>query len=120
MLNWPWVSRRAYDAVLDERDRLRIKVDGLTDDLVRLARVEHGLPEKKPAPRQSRSLPPLPENLRNLLSGFSNPIIAQQYEHEIRVQLRNGVNPDVLDNELRPARRTSGRVEENREGGRRR
>jgi hypothetical protein len=100
-LAWPWVSRRAYLAVVDERDRLRDRVDALTDNIVGLARVEHRLPERRPEQRTKREPTPLPTELRNLISGFRSPLIQAQMEHEIRNQLRAGANPKVLTEYVR-------------------
>ena len=100
-LAWPWVSRRALDAVADERDRLRVRVDHLSDELVQLARHSHGLSARKPEPRARREIKPLPTELRNLISGFANPIVQQQMEHEIRNRLRAGAKPDDLTHYVR-------------------
>ena len=102
MLNlaWPWVSRRAYLAVVDERDGLRARVTALTDDIVRLARVEHGLPERKPDQKR----PPafiMPATIKNLLTGFGTPMIAQQVEYGIRQQLQAGADPAEVERALR-------------------
>jgi len=59
MPRWPLVSRRAYDLAIEERDRLRSQVDRLLDDLVRLKRVEHRLPEA-PRPKREQAPPPPP------------------------------------------------------------
>ena len=56
-MNWPLVSRRAYDAVLDERDRLRKVNDDLTDHLTRLVRTSNGLTERKIEPKAPDPMP---------------------------------------------------------------
>lgn len=97
----PWVSRRAFDVVVDERDRLRERVDGLIGELVRLARKESGLPERAPDQRAPRKPTPLPTELRNLISGFSDPTIQAQLEHEARNALRTGTPEAEIVGQLR-------------------
>ena len=63
-MHWPYVSRRAYDLLVDERDRLRGRNDELTDHLVRLARTSNGLRELK----VEMSKPdPMPEEIQNMI-----------------------------------------------------
>ena len=92
-----------WDLAVDERDRLREQVDRLTGDLVRLARRASDLPERKPEQRAATKQPPrpLPTELRNLISGFDNPIVQYQMEHEVRNQLRAGASPDDLVRHVR-------------------
>lgn len=100
-MRWPWVSRLAYEAVADERDRLRAVVDRLTDDLVRLARKEHALPERRPEQRPANRPKPLPTELRNLISGFGSPVVQAQMEHEVRNAIRGGANAEDLAAKIR-------------------
>lgn len=57
-MRWPWVSRLAYEAVKDERDRLRAVNDRLTEQWVGITRVKAGLREKPKAARVPEEVPP--------------------------------------------------------------
>ncbi len=79
-MRWPLVSRRAYDVLLDERDRLRAANDQLTEHLVRMHRVEHGVAETPRAPR-----PPveeMPKSLVDYFDGLGNTAMARQLKRE--------------------------------------
>lgn len=69
-MNWPWVSRRAYDVVIDERDRLREQNDALLDHIRRVDRIEHGVPE---LPRQPRpAFEPMPQELLHYINSYGD------------------------------------------------
>lgn len=67
----PWVSRRAFEEVRSERDRLREQNDELTEQLVRLTRVRNGRPEKVPEPK-GNSNEPVPKKLREAIREFGS------------------------------------------------
>jgi hypothetical protein len=49
-MNWPpWVSKRAYDEVVRQRDRLEEQNDRLVDHAMRMDRIEHGTSEVAPS-----------------------------------------------------------------------
>lgn len=88
-MNWPWVSRLAYENVRDERDRLREQNDTLVEHLTRVQRRESGMPEmprEKPKPVE-----PVPQSIRRLLDGFS-PQVKKQLELEARQEHTAGVD----------------------------
>lgn len=66
----PWVSRLAYELVVEERDHLRAENQKLTDDLTRIHRREAGLPEEKPKPKKERK--PMPKRIHDYIEGFWN------------------------------------------------
>ena len=69
-MTWPWVSRRALDLALEERDRLRAQVDRLTDHLTRIERRQAGLPE---TPRKERPAPEaMPRELLRYIRGHAS------------------------------------------------
>ncbi|MCK5316311.1 MAG: hypothetical protein KAJ55_00275 [Anaerolineales bacterium] len=59
---WPLVSARAYELVLDERDRLRVQNDAYFEHLKRMDRLEHGVAELSPEKRKPAE-PVMPEIL---------------------------------------------------------
>ena len=79
-LQWPWVSRRAYDVLLDERDRLRAVNDQLTEHLTRMHRVEHGVAETPRAPKAK--VEEMPKSLDDYFNGLGNPSMAKQLRRE--------------------------------------
>lgn len=87
---FPWVSRRAYDAVCDERDRQRTLNEKLVAELVALARVRNGLPER--ARPQRRPAEPLPENIRDLINRWESPTSRREMTRQV-LMLRRGGKP---------------------------
>lgn len=74
-MRWPLVSRRAFDVLLDERDRLRVVNDELTSHLVRMHRVEHGVAE---TPRKLKPPPEaMPRSLVEYFNGLENRSMAK-------------------------------------------
>jgi len=69
-MKWPLVSRRAFDIVLDERDRLRARNDELHDSMIRIQRVRHGMKEA-PRPEPKPVVVQIPAEVRKLYAGFS-------------------------------------------------
>lgn len=96
MFRWPWVSRLAYDSVVDERDRLREQVAALTDSLTRIRRHEAGLHET-PRPER-RKLEPMPDRLKKHIEGFFNPSLRKQTRDGLyRRHARGESWPSIMD-----------------------
>jgi hypothetical protein len=75
-MKWPWVSRRAYDTVVEERNYLRDQMAWLLMHVQRMDRVEHGVPE---APRMPRPvLEPIPRSLLSFIDEFNSPSIRKE------------------------------------------
>lgn len=74
-MRWPWVSRRAYELLAEMLERERLRVDQLTDALIRLERKAAGLPERVPPTRPKREPEPMPSPLYDQIQGFANPSI---------------------------------------------
>ena len=87
-MKWPWVSRRAYDVLESERDRLREQNDALFDHFKRMDRVEHKLGEAVRPPRPEPE--PMPILVRNYIKGFANPQIQKTVEEQCKRRYRNG------------------------------
>lgn len=68
-MNLPWIARSTYEAVRDERDRLRDQVDRLLDAHVRIQRTEAGLPE---VAAQKREAEPMPVEVRARIEAWSS------------------------------------------------
>ena len=67
-MTWPLVSRRAYDLLVHDKQRLEAQVDKLIDDMTRQRRVEVGMPE---VPRPERKkLEPMPWELTQHIKGW--------------------------------------------------
>ena len=70
-MRWPWVSRRAYELLLEEREFLRGQIEALT----RISRASHGLPEEPRKPKTKRPTDPVPVEILELIAGFgSGPV----------------------------------------------
>lgn len=57
-MTWPLVSRRAFDLVCAERDRVLEQNAGLIDSLTRIQRAGAGLPELPAQPRKGKERVP--------------------------------------------------------------
>ncbi len=87
-MKWPWISRRAYDIVLDERDRLRAVNDQLTEHLVRMHRVEHGVAYTPRPPRAP--VEEMPKSLVDYFAGLGGTPTAKHLEREVKNRHRAG------------------------------
>lgn len=100
---WPWVSRRAFRLLLDERDRLRSQNDELVEQLTRLARVTNGLTE---LPARAHEPDPMPEEVRRIANRFQNPMIRQRVLALARELRRDGLEwdevPSVIESRIQP------------------
>ena len=67
-MTWPWVSRRAYDLLIRDVERLSTQNGKLIDDLTRQRRVEAGMTE---TPRQEgKPLEPMPYEFQQHIKGW--------------------------------------------------
>ena len=57
-MTWPWVSRLAYDEVVQQRNDLRLIRDRLTDEIIRMKRHEVGLRETPREVKAALQKPP--------------------------------------------------------------
>lgn len=89
---WPLVSRRAFDLVLEERDRLVEEVARQADRLVeqadkffahmkRIDRIEHGVGEVEREPR--KKLEPMPVVVKDYLDAIDNPSMQRFIRNEL-------------------------------------
>lgn len=88
-MKWPWVSRLAYDLVLDERDRLRAMCDKLTDDIVRIQRTKQGLREAPRPPKERVDLT-VPPDIIDMIAGFQSPAVKDEVERQAKQLRANG------------------------------
>jgi|TARA_R110000744_G_scaffold111935_1_gene210127 anti-sigma-K factor RskA len=79
----PWVSRTAYELLLDERDRLRAKADAWEDHSRRVTRSQQGLTEL-PAGRK-KAHEPLPSSLSRIISKFDSEHTRQGLRNSARL-----------------------------------
>ncbi len=85
----PWVSRTAYELLLDERDRLRAKNDGWEDHIRRVERKDRGMTEL-PAKRKE-TVDPMPPELERIINKFSSETIRQSLRNQARIaRVREG------------------------------
>lgn len=91
----PWVSRRAYDMLALESRRKDTIIDKLLDHQTRMERVERGLPERTPVTKAPR--PELPVEFAQILNGFDNQTVRDQWEQEIRKALSKGDTTGLLN-----------------------
>jgi len=95
-MKWPWVSRRAFDMVTDERDRLRAQNESLIDALTRMQRFQMGMTEK---PKENgRKMEPMPAPLKAHFDAIGNRSIRQhQMAEAYRRYAREGTWKGILD-----------------------
>ncbi len=84
-MKWPWVSRRAYDVLIDERDRLRVQNAELLEHVQRMDRVEHGVAETPRKPREDFGRPP--KLLDDYINGFASPALRKEM-HDRKWRMR--------------------------------
>tara|TARA_R110002074_G_scaffold3352_2_gene17944 strand:- start:3660 stop:3971 length:312 start_codon:yes stop_codon:yes gene_type:complete len=82
-MKWPWVSRMAYDLIVEERDRLRAKNDSWEDHVRRTDRKEKGMTE---LPAQKKAPPePIPPDLAYVIDKFSSETTRQLLRNQARI-----------------------------------
>jgi len=124
-MNWPWVSRLAYelvlrecerlqvelgttvaklayDTALDERDRLREKNDELTGHLTRMDRIDRGLGENPKPPRAP--IEPMPKDLLEYCNSYASRSLAKNmrdvaYRRHARGESWQDIMLDVMREE---------------------
>ena len=85
----PWVSRTAYELLLDERDRLRGKNDAWEDHIRRVTRSKEGMTEL-PTERKQPS-EPIPSSLNHIIDKFDSEHTRQGLRNSARLaHHRNG------------------------------
>ena len=92
------MSRRAFDLVLDERDRLRAEVDELMAHVKRMDRVEHGLlelPYERPAPPEG-----MPTELQEYVDGWQDRNIRREVVRSIVQARQDGKEWDQIIREV--------------------
>ena len=89
-MKWPWISRRAFDMVVEERDRLRVVNDQLTGHLVRMHRVEHGVAETPRPPKAKSRVEEMPRSLVDYFNGLGNASMAKQLSSQAKSLYRAG------------------------------
>lgn len=94
----PWVSRLAYETVVEERDRLREQNDSLIDGLTRIQRFQAGLAE---TPRPERKqVEPMPRELEEYCLKIGDPAIRQQTKREMYRRHQRGTPWSEMVREL--------------------
>ena len=104
-MNWLWVSRRAFDEVVRQRDRLETQNDKLVEHITRMDRTEHGLVETQPSgkPRE-----PMSPEVLNEIKRWKSPGSRTIMTHEAQKLYAQ----DKDDNEVLAALRQSNEAEE--------
>jgi len=94
-MKWPWVSRRAYDLVVEERDYLRQQVERLQEHHQRIDRIEHGVAE---VPRRERPpMQPIPKSFLDKLNAWASPAICKANRDAAFRRHAQGVSWDVIE-----------------------
>ena len=98
----PWVSRTAFDLLMDERDRLRKQNDELLDSFTRVRRKEAGMPDSHPRKRAiDEDLPP---EVFEYIKGFESDVMQAAVEEDVRRARKNGTSwveiIEILKNDI--------------------
>jgi hypothetical protein len=93
-MKWPWVSRRAYDAVIDQKDVLLDQNSKLIEHLSRKSRFEAGMSETPRAPVKVRE--PMPEVLRDNIAGGADSSMRRMRRTELERRYSRGESWDVI------------------------
>lgn len=96
----PWVSRRAYEQIISERDRLiahvsrlEARIDGLVDQVVRIQRATQGMSE---VPREPKPMKPMPDEIRTLIMSAGDSRIRAMQIREAWRRYQNAGDWDVV------------------------
>ena len=81
-MRWPWVSRAAFDLLLDERNRLRKQNDDMLDSVTRVRRKEAGMPESHVRNRELEE--DLPPEVFRYIRGFESEVMQANVEEDVR------------------------------------
>jgi hypothetical protein len=107
-VRWPWVSRLAFDAVREERDRLAREREQLLDQVGRLAdhrlrmdRVDRGLGEHPRPPKPEPE--PMPEEVEALIQRWDNGTIRDQLRMDAEAMYRKVGSWDRVADHMREA-----------------
>jgi hypothetical protein len=73
-----WVSRTAYDQLVNERDWLRSELTKAQDHAVRMERLTNGAPELPPKAR--KELPAMPKEIRDMINQWDSEITREHLE----------------------------------------
>jgi hypothetical protein len=122
-MRWPWVSRRAYDQVVAERDRALEMIimetvskqahemlqaecariveqnDRLIEHLTRMDRLEHGVTEEPRLPR--KQIPPMPNEIRDYIKGFASDQVRREIQRTAYMEYREAGDWEGVLNKLR-------------------
>jgi len=82
-IRWPWVSRTAYDLVIEERDRLRLQNDEWLDHARRVQRRKSGMTELPPQPREPQQ--PIPSSLTYVIDKYESEHVRQNLRNSARI-----------------------------------
>lgn len=82
-MSLPWVSRTAYELLLDERDRLRDKCDAWEDYTRRVTRSKQGMAELPAERRQPQE--PLPSSLNHIIDKYDSEYTRQGLRNSARL-----------------------------------
>jgi len=97
-MKWPWISRRAFDIVVEQRDNLAEQYEKLLDHITRMDRNEHGLTETPREPK--KTLDAMPRVLVTYLQGFSSAPLRKQMETEMWAKRRTGVSWEQIQTHI--------------------
>tara|TARA_Y100000310_G_scaffold273098_1_gene288399 strand:- start:12245 stop:12580 length:336 start_codon:yes stop_codon:yes gene_type:complete len=94
-MRWPWVSRHAYDLVVEQNTKM-------LDELLRLRRREAGMPEQpRPDPRPEAQQPAeIPDEIEALINEFQSEGVRVVLREQYRIRVANGATPEKLHGEL--------------------
>lgn len=95
MSPWPWVSRTAYDLVVEQNTKM-------LDELLKIRRREAGMPEHpRPEPRPEAQEPvDIPDEIEELIMDFQSEGVRVVLRDQYRIRRANGSTPEKLYSEL--------------------
>lgn len=109
-MRWPWCSRAMLDVVVKaheaevvhlkaEQARLVAENARLLEHTIRVARVEHRMPE---VPREARDeIEPMPSTLATYIGQWGSPKTQQMQVREARQRRQSGVPWAIVERDLR-------------------
>lgn len=98
-MTWPWVSRLAYDTLVEQLARERDEKRQLLDHVTRVSRREAGMPETPRAPRAR--ITEVPDSVEDLIKGFQSEQIQEGLRQQVLMLLNSGLGEDAVLARLR-------------------
>lgn len=101
-MTWPWVSRRAYELVVEERALLREQLSEARAQIARYINRDMGISDtpRPQYPPQAQRPAAIPPDLERLIGGFQSEALRVAIRDQCRMRYADGSNWDEITSEV--------------------